>query len=98
MRVFVTPSARAELLRVVVAIRGRDRRAAARFLADVETTIGAVVDGIESGPEIESPWRSAGAPDGHRLYLRERKNRLWLIALWPDPIMRAETESHGKIS
>ena len=90
MRVLVTPSARAELLETVVRIRERDRREAARFIDAVARNIGAVVDGVDAGRELDSPWKSARATDDHRLYIRERKDAMWLIAVWPDPAARGE--------
>lgn len=90
MRVLVTPSARAELLETVVRIRERDRREAARFIDAVARNIEAVVDGVDAGRELDSPWKSARATDDHRLYIRERKDAMWLIAVWPDPATRGE--------
>ncbi len=92
MRILVTPSARAELLETTVRIRQRDRREAARFIDQIAHKIEALVDGVEAGPELESPWRSARATEDHRLYLRERRDTMWLIAVWPDPTARGEAE------
>ena len=96
MRVRVTPSARAELLATVVRIRDRNRREAERFVIEVAARVRAVIDKPDSGPELASPWRSAQAAEGHRLYLRERTDGLWLIAVWPDPGTRGETGGHGE--
>ncbi len=90
MRIRVTPSARAELLETVVRLRDRDRRAAARFVDLVATSILEAADGDAEAPELESPWRSARATDDHRLYLRDRTDGLWLIAVWPDPAVRGD--------
>ena len=98
MRVLVTPSARAELLETVVKIRTRDRREAARFIDAVARNIGAVADGVEAGRELDSPWSAARAADDHRLYLRERRDAMWLIAVWPDAVTREETEGHSENS
>ncbi len=90
MRVLVTPSARAELLETVVRVRNRDREEAFRFIDEVTDKINAVVDGVESGPELDSPWQSARATKDHRLYLRERRDAMWLIAVWPEQSVREE--------
>ena len=84
MTIRVTPSARAELLETVVRLRRRDRGSAARFVAEVEDRLRALAAGDEEAPELASPWRAAGATEGHRLYVRERKDALWLIAVWPE--------------
>lgn len=86
MRVLVTPSARAELLETVVRLRRRDRSEAWRFIARVEERLQAVIDGTEPASDMASPWRAVGAAEGHRLYLRERRDALWLIAVWPEAI------------
>lgn len=91
MRIRVTPSARAELLETVVRLRVRDRAAAARFVDRVADGILAAAQGDDDAPEIASPWRCAQATDDHRLYLRDRTDGLWLIAVWPDPASRDDT-------
>jgi hypothetical protein len=80
----VTPSARTELLELVARLKRRSPEAAERFILEVEDRLAAVAAGDHHPPELSSPWRSAGAADGHRLYLRERADALWLIAMWPD--------------
>jgi hypothetical protein len=80
----VTPSARAELLETVVRLRQADRDEARRFVDRVEQRLRAIEATTEQPPELESPWRSAGAVEGHRLYLRERTDAMWLIAVWPE--------------
>jgi hypothetical protein len=85
----VTPSARAELLEVVARLARSDRGRAARLVAEVEVRLGALERGTEDAPELVSSWRSAGAGEGHRLYVRERTDGLWLIAVWPEPEARA---------
>ena len=88
MGIRVTPSARAELLETVVRLRDRDRTAAARFVDRVSKAIRTAAEGNEETPELDSPWRSAQATDDHRLYLRDRTDGLWLIAIWPEPSAR----------
>jgi hypothetical protein len=85
MAIRVTPSARLELLETVVRLRQADRDEARRFVDRVGQRLRAIDDGTEQPPELASPWRSAGAVEGHRLYLRERKDATWLIAVWPEP-------------
>ncbi|HSN56391.1 MAG TPA: type II toxin-antitoxin system RelE/ParE family toxin [Candidatus Sulfomarinibacteraceae bacterium] len=85
----VTPSARAELLEVVARLGRSGPERAARFVAEVEDRLGALERGTEDAPELASPWRSAGAGEGHRLYVRERTDGLWLIAVWPEPEVRS---------
>ncbi len=96
MRIRVTPSARAELLETVVRLRDLDRSAAARFVDRVSKAIRAAADGEAETPELDSPWRSAQATDDHRLYLRDRTDALWLIAIWPEPSARGERLAQGE--
>ena len=85
MRFLVTPSARAELLETVVRLRQRDRDEAARFVEGVSDRLWALADGSEQAPELASPWRAAGSDDGHRLFVRERTDGMWLLAILPEP-------------
>jgi hypothetical protein len=80
----VTPSARAELLETVVRLRQRNRAEARRFIARLEERLMDVIDGSEPASEMASPWRAVGAAEGHRLYLRQRQDAMWLIAVWPE--------------
>jgi hypothetical protein len=84
MRFRITPSARAELLSTVVRLRQRDRDEARRFVEGVSARLRALVDGSEQAPELASPWRAAGKAEGHRLYVRERTDGLWLLAVLPE--------------
>jgi hypothetical protein len=84
VRIRVTPSARRELLETVVQLRGRDREEAARFVLELEDRLMAVADGIDDAPELGSVWHTAGAAEGHRVYVRERGDVLWLLAVWPE--------------
>jgi len=81
LRFLVTPSARAELLETVVRLRQRDRDEAARFVEGVSDRLWALADGSEQAPELASPWRAAGSGEGHRLYVRERADGMWLLAV-----------------
>ena len=83
----VTPSARDELFDVVAQLRRRSPAVAACFVRELEGRLADIEGGGEEPPELGSPWRSAQAADGHRLYLRERTSGLWLIAVWPDAEM-----------
>lgn len=89
MKIRVTPSARAELLEAVARLQRRDPEEAARFVLEVEDRLVRLDDGLEEVPELGSPAHSATASHGHRLYLRERTNGMWLIAVWPDPLIRS---------
>jgi len=84
MRIRVTASARTELLETVARLRERHRDEAARFVLAVEDRLQAVADGTEAAPEMEPVWRAADHVGGHRLYLRERGDVLWLLAVWPE--------------
>jgi hypothetical protein len=86
---FVTPSARAELLEEVARLQRSDPELAAGFVLELEDRLTAVESGAEDSPEMGSPWRSVEAPRGHRFYLLERTDGLWLIAVWPDPSVGA---------
>lgn len=88
MRVRVTPSARAELLEAVARIQRRDREEAARFVLEVEERMVELEHGLDEVPELASSIHSATASHGHRLYLSERTNGMWLIAVWPDGELR----------
>ena len=69
---------------MLVRLRERDRDEAARFLELVEKQLMALAGGDEDAAELGSPWRAAQASEGHRLYVRERTDGLWLIAVWPE--------------
>jgi len=84
----VTPSARVDLLEAVARLRRRDPELAARFVLEVEDRLADLTEGLETAPELESVKHSATATQGHRLYLRERTNGMWLIAVWPDGSVR----------
>ena len=71
-------------METVVRLRDRDREEAARFVLGIEDRLGEVADGTESAPELGPVWRAAGAASGHRLYVRERGDTLWLLAVWPE--------------
>lgn len=79
----VVPSARRDLLETVARLRRRDRELAARFVRDLEARLADLSDGLEAVPELDSTKHAATAAAGHRLYLRERTNGMWLIAVWP---------------
>lgn len=84
MRIRVTPSAHRELMETLVRLRDRDREEAYRFVLALEDRLREVAEGTEAAPEMGPVWRSAGATGGHRLYVRERKDALWLLAVWPE--------------
>jgi hypothetical protein len=88
MTVRVTPSAKAELFETVVRLRQRDRDEAARFVEEVAARIHEATRDAEAAPEIKSTWRSAEAATGHRLYLRDRTDGVWLIAILPEQAVR----------
>jgi hypothetical protein len=72
----------------VARLRRRDPELAASFVLEVEDRLVEVEGGHDEAREMASPWRAAGACQGHRLYLRERTDGLWLIAVWPEPGLR----------
>jgi hypothetical protein len=84
----VTPSARRDLLGAVALLRKRDPEFASGFVLEVERRLAGLTSGLEVVPELGSSRHSATASHGHRLYLRERTNGMWLIAVWPDPELR----------
>jgi hypothetical protein len=81
----VTPSARAELLETVVRLRQRDRDEARSFVRGVSDRLRALAAGREQAPKLTSPWQAAGSAEGHRLYVRERTDGMWLLAVLPEP-------------
>jgi hypothetical protein len=84
MEIRVTPSARAELFETVVRLRRRNRAEARRFVDEVAAQLVRAVRDTDAAPELDSPWRSATASGGHRLYLRDRTDGVWLIAILPE--------------
>jgi plasmid stabilization system protein ParE len=84
----VTPSARADLLEAVARLHRHDPETAARFVLEVEDRLTGLGDDVGTVPELESARHSATAAVGHRLFLRERTNGTWVIAVWPDPGVR----------
>lgn len=83
MKVRVTPGARRELLQMVARVRDRDRGAAVRLVTELADRLDAVADGDDVAPELGSLVYSAAAAEGHRLYVRERGDTLWVLAVWP---------------
>jgi len=84
----VTPSARIELLEAVARLQRRDPEGAARFVLEVEDRLTEATEDLEDVPELGSPKYSATATEGHRFFLRERTNGMWLIAVWPEASTR----------
>jgi hypothetical protein len=84
----VTPSAKAEIFETVVRLRKRDRAEAARFVEDLAAQIHKATRDPAAAKELASPWRSAEASEGHRIYLRDRTDGVWLIAVWPEEGVR----------
>ena len=84
----VTPSARTELLEAVARLQRRDPEEAARFVLEVEDRLTELDGGLDEVPELRSPKHSATASSGHRLYVRERTNGMWLLAVWPERSVR----------
>jgi len=80
----VTPSAKVELLEAVARLQRRDPEEAARFVLEVEDRLIGLGGAVDEVPELRSAKHSATASSGHRLYLRERTDGVWLIAVWPD--------------
>jgi hypothetical protein len=71
-------------METLVRLRERDREEAYRFVVALEDRLREVAEGTETAPEMGPVWRAAGAAGGHRLYVRERGNTLWLLAVWPE--------------
>ena len=86
----VTPSARADLLQAVARLMKRDPELAAVFVLELEDRLADLTEGLDVAPELGSPQHSATASHGHRIYLRERTDGMWLIAVWPEPDLRAD--------
>lgn len=84
----VTPSARTELLEAVVRLKRLDPDGAVRFVSEVEDRLFELDDVLDEVPELGSTKHSATATSGHRLFVRERTNGMWLIAVWPEAELR----------
>lgn len=84
----VTPSAKVELFEAVARLQRRDPEEAARFLLEVEDRLIDTEGKVDEVPELGSPKHSATASAGHRFYLRERTDGVWLIAVWPERSVR----------
>ncbi len=84
----VTPSAKVELLEAVVRLKRRDPEEAVRFVIEIEDRLIELSGGVDEVPELGSPKHSATAGWGHRFYLRERTDGVWLIAVWPERSVR----------
>jgi len=84
----VTPSARTELLEAVARLQRRDPDEAVRFVDEVEERLVDLAGGLDDVPELRSPKHSATASSGHRLFVRERTDGVWLIAVWPERSIR----------
>jgi hypothetical protein len=86
----VTPGARSQLLEAVAALARDDPEHAARLVLEIDDRLADCADGLEEVPELESTRHAAAATSGHRLYLRERTDGWWLIAVWPEAGLRRE--------
>jgi len=86
----VTPSARRDLFEAVAEMQRRNPELAASFVLELEDRLTDFREGLETAPELESAKHSATATEGHRLYLRERTDGMWLIAVWPDASVRGD--------
>jgi len=84
----VVPAARRQLLEVVAELTRRDPQRAARLVLEIEDRLADIDHGCEPVPELDSVKHSATAAEGCRLYLRERTDGMWLIAVWPEPELR----------
>lgn len=84
----VTPSARTELLEAVARLQRRDPEEAARFVHEVEDRLVGLSGSLDDVPELKSAKHSATASSGHRLFVRERTDGMWLIAVWPEQSIR----------
>ncbi len=84
----VTPSARTELLEAVARLKRFDPDEAVRFVFEVEDRLVELDEVLDEVPELGSTKHSATASSGHRLFVRERTNGMWLIAVWPDAELR----------
>ncbi|MGD8439480.1 MAG: hypothetical protein PVG53_03015 [Holophagae bacterium] len=84
----VTPGARRQLLDAVASLKRRDPERAALLVLEIGDRLADLTAGLEIAPELESVRHSATAAVGHRLYLRERTDGMWLIAIWPERELR----------
>lgn len=84
----VTPSAKVELLEAVARLKRKDPDEAAQFVLEVEDRLIGLGGAVDEVPELRSSKHSATSSSGHRLYLRERTDGVWLIAVWPDATTR----------
>jgi len=89
----VAPSARRDLLEAVARLRRLDPERAARFVSELEDRLTGPSADLQSVPELDSARHSSAAGDGHRLYIRERTDGAWLIAVWPEPELRDDSRS-----
>ena len=87
----ITPSARTDLLEAVARLHKSDPERAAAFVLELEDRLVDLTRGLEVAPELESARHSATASEGHRIFLRERTDGMWLIAVWPEPDLRADS-------
>lgn len=85
----VTPSARTELLEAVARLQRREPEEAMRFVLELEDRLAELEEGLDEVAELKSAKHSATASTGHRLFLRERTNGMWLIAVWPEKRARS---------
>lgn len=91
----VTPSARTELLEAVARLKRWNPEEARRFVLEVEGRFAELEEGLDEVAELKSAKHSATASSGHRFFVRERTNGLWLIAIWPERSIR---EGHLRAS
>ena len=94
----ITASARDELLQLVASVRERDRAAAHALVGEIAERLEACRSESGAAAELGSTRVAASAVDGHRIYVRERGDTLWVLAVWPErlPIdRRGSADDHS---
>jgi hypothetical protein len=89
VEVLFTPSARIQLLELMVDLRGRDRHHAEGLVDAIETRLLKLADGADDGRPIDSAQAAVDDDAGIRLCYWIRAGVLWILAVMPDSKLTA---------
>jgi plasmid stabilization system protein ParE len=84
VQVLFTPSARAQLLELMVDLRDRDRSQAQGIVVAIEERLLQLADGLDDGRPIDSAPAAIDDRAGVRLCYWIRAGVMWILAVMPD--------------
>jgi hypothetical protein len=95
VEVLFTPSARAQLLELMVELRGHDRARAQGFVDAIEPRLLRLAEGADDGRPVDSAQAAIDDDSGIRLCYWIRAGVLWILAVMADSELLAEAGRRG---